>query len=189
MESNNPASLKGQLIIAMPDLADPNFAKTVSCICEHTPQGAVGIVLNRVHPTLSGKNVFEELKIEYTIEAASIPIHIGGPVHMGEIFVLHGPPFGWEGSLMVTSSLALSNTIDILQAIAADNGPRSYIIAIGCAGWGSEQLDSEIKANSWLTCPLFERVVFDIPIEARWKEAVNKMGIDPALLSNAAGHA
>ncbi len=186
---NYLASLKGQFLMAMPGLADPNFALTVICICEHTPEGAVGMVINQVHSFLSAKDIFDELKITYKPGTESIPIYLGGPVHMGEIFILHGPPFGWEGCVMVTPTLALSNTRDILEAIAMGRGPESLIIILGCAGWGPYQLESEIRQNSWLTCSVSEDIIFDISVDVRWKEAVRKMGIDPDLLSNTAGHA
>ena len=107
MEDQTLTSLKGQFLIAMPGLADPNFFQTVTCISEHTSAGAVGIVINRVHDTLKAHTIFQELKMEYGPGAESIPVHIGGPVHMNEIFVLHGPPANWEGSLSITSSLAM----------------------------------------------------------------------------------
>ena len=189
MENKGLSFFKGQFIIAMPALNDPNFFQTVTCISEHNSDGAVGIIVNRVHSGLSGKIIFDELKIDYIPEAENIKIHLGGPVHIGEIFVLHGPPFEWEGCLMVTPYLAMSNTKDILDAIAIGRGPESYIISLGCAGWGPGQLEAEIKDNAWLTCPVFEDVVFDIPIDERWNETVKKMGIDPFLLSDTAGHA
>ena len=189
MENNFSDSFKGQFLMAMPLLVDQNFYKTVTCICEYNPAGAVGIVVNRVHPSLSGKDIFDELKMDNQPSAESVPIHIGGPVHIGEIFVLHGPPFGWEGCLMITPTLAMSNTRDILEAVALDRGPQSFIIALGCAGWGPGQLESEIKQNAWLTSPVFEEIIFDMPIEGRWEEAMKKMGIDPALLLDTSGHA
>ena len=189
MENNSADSIKGQFLMAMPSLLDQNFYQTVTCICECNPAGALGIVVNRVHPNLSGKDIFNELKMEFASNAESIPIHIGGPVHMGEIFVLHGPPFGWEGCRMITTKLAMSNTKDILESIAMDRGPKSFIIALGCAGWGPGQLESEIIEDAWLTSPIFEEIIFDMPIEIRWKESLKKIGVDPALLLNTTGHA
>jgi putative transcriptional regulator len=183
------SSLKGQFLIAMPNMTDPNFFQTVVCICEHTPQGAVGIVVNRPHPFLMEKDIFDELNIETIPDKTPVPVHTGGPVLSGEIFVLHGKPFGWKGCLMVTPSLAMSNTLDILQEIARDKGPKSYIISLGCAGWGPGQLDDEIRENVWLTSAVWEAIVFDINTENRWDAALKKMGIDPLLLSAAAGHA
>jgi putative transcriptional regulator len=189
MTTQNSTTLKGQFLLAMPGLADPNFYQTVTCICEHNESGAMGIIVNRVHHSLTAQDIFEELSIENAPGAASIPIHLGGPVHIGEIFILHGPPLKWESSLMITPSLAMSNTKDILEAIAMARGPREFIISLGCAGWGPGQLEAEIKQNAWLNYPIFEENIFGMPIETRWEEAVKKMGIDPLLLSNTAGHA
>ncbi|MBW1840971.1 MAG: YqgE/AlgH family protein [Deltaproteobacteria bacterium] len=189
MEDKQPGSLQGQFLTSMPSLMDPNFYQTVTCICEYAQAGTVGIVVNRVHPSLSGKDIFEELGIAYEPGAESIPIHLGGPVHIGEIFVLHGPPFDWEGCLRITSSLAMGNTKDLLSAIAMGKGPKSYIITLGCAGWASGQLEAEIRENAWLICPVYEDIVFHVPVEARWEETMNKMGIDPAKLFDTAGHA
>jgi putative transcriptional regulator len=189
MENGSPVSFKGQFLMAMPLLLDQNFYQTVTCICEYAQAGAVGLVVNRIHPSLFASDIFNELSIESDLGAASIPIHIGGPVHMGEIFILHSPPFGWEGCFVVTPTLAMSNTIDVLEAIAKGRGPKSFIIALGCAGWGPGQLESEIKQNAWLTSPVFEEIIFDLPIETRWEEAMRKVGVDPAMLLSTSGHA
>ena len=189
MATDNSASLKGHFLLAMPGLIDPNFHQTVTCICEHNDTGTLGIIINRVHHSLTAKDIFEELGLEHAPSSASIPIHLGGPVHVGEIFILHGPPFDWQASLMITDSLAMSNTLDILEALAMAKGPQAFMISLGCAGWGPGQLESEIKQNAWLNHPVFEENIFDMPIEMRWDEAVKKMGIDPILLSNTAGHA
>ncbi len=189
MGANDTPFLKGQMLIAMPTLMDPNFIRSVTCICEHTMAGAVGIVINHHHPLLTAGEIFKELKINCIDQAESIPVFLGGPVHIGEIFILHGPPFHWEGCLQITASLALSNTRDILEAIALGRAPRSFIIALGCAGWGKGQLESEILANVWLTCPLTETLLFNSPIETRWDEAMKMVGVDPAFLSGTAGSA
>jgi putative transcriptional regulator len=182
-------TLKGHFLLAMPSLQDPNFHQTVTCMCEHNSEGAMGLVVNRVHHGLTAKDIFEELKVEYTADAQSTPIHIGGPVHITELFVLHGPPFDWEACLKITPTLAMSNTKDIIEAIALRKGPASFIITLGCAGWGPGQLEAEIKQNAWLTYPIFEENIFKMPVETRWEEAVKKLGVDPALLSSKAGHA
>ena len=188
-EKQVESSLKGHFLIAMPEMADFNFSHTVTCISEHTYGGALGIVINRVLPGISGKTIFEELKLEHAPGSETIPIHIGGPVHENEIFILHGPPFDWEGCLMVTQTLALSNSIDIIHAIAAGSGPASFVISLGCAGWGPGQLEHEITQNAWLTCPAEEDVIFTEPVETRWETTVKRMGINPALLSSTPGHA
>ncbi|MBF0225110.1 MAG: YqgE/AlgH family protein [Desulfobacterales bacterium] len=182
-------TLKGMFLIATPSLLDPNFKKTVICICEQTKEGAIGLVINRVHKLISAKDLFDELHIKYKINAREIPIYIGGPVHIGEVFVLHGPPFGWKGCFMISNSIALSNTRDVLEAIALDSGPTSYLIAIGCSGWGTNQLENELMDNSWLTCPIYKSVIYEVDAPQRWNETVRIMGIDPARLSVMAGHA
>lgn len=175
--------------MAMPGLADPNFFQSVTCLSEHNPKGAMGIVITRVHPDVHAKMIFDELQIPATSKAEKIPIYIGGPVHMNELFVLHGAPFGWEGSMMITPSLALSNSRDILEAIAAERGPQAFMIALGCAGWGPDQLESEIRGNAWITGPYSEEITFQMAVERRWEAAMQRIGIDPALLSDTAGHA
>ena len=182
-------SLKGHFLIAMPEMADFNFTHTVTCISEHTHSGALGIIINRVLPTVTGKTIFDELKLTSGPESESIPIHIGGPVHANEIFILHEFPFEWESCLMITETLAMSNTMDILKAIAAGEGPEAFVISLGCAGWGPGQLESEIAQNAWLTCPVANEVIFSEPTESRWERTVKMMGINPALLSSIPGHA
>jgi putative transcriptional regulator len=182
-------SLKGQFLMAMPGLADPNFYQSVTCLSEHNPKGAMGIMLTRVHPTVNGKRIFAELHIPTAAGAENIPVHIGGPVHMNEIFVLHVAPFTWEGSMMVNGELALSNSRDILEAIALGSGPQAYIIALGCAGWGPGQLESEIHSNAWINGPYSESIAFKIEVERRWELALQGIGIDPVSLSAKAGHA
>jgi putative transcriptional regulator len=189
MHSALPQSLKGQFLMAMPGLADPNFSQTVTCLCEHNEQGAMGIVVNRRHELLCGKDIFDELDIACDPNAKQIPVHIGGPVHSGEIFILHGRPLEWEGSLKVTPTLALSNTRDVLEAVAQGRGPASFLISLGCAGWGPGQLEMEIRDNAWLTYPAFDENIFALPIEERWEEAMRRIGVRPAMLSGTAGHA
>ena len=177
-------SLKGHFLVAMPEMADFNFSHTVTCLSEHTQSGALGIVVNRILPEVSGKTIFEELNLESMPGSDAIPIHIGGPVHTNEIFILHGPPFGWESCLEITKTLAMSNTMDIITAIAAGEGPEDYIISLGCAGWEPGQLESELTQNAWLTCPAADEVIFSEPVESRWEKTVRMMGINPALLSS-----
>ena len=189
MDATMQTLLKGHFLIAMPALMDPNFHKTVTCLSEHTDQGAVGIVINTVYPMLTARVVFEELDIPCNEHAQRIPIHIGGPVHANELFVLHGPPLAWKDSFTFADNLAMSNSRDILEAIAMGEGPQHYLIALGCAGWGPGQLEWEISQNAWLTSPCTEDIIFTISMEDRWETAIKRLGIDPDLLTNAAGHA
>lgn len=189
MPSAFPDSLKGHFLLAMPGMADPNFSQTVTCICEHNDEGAMGIVVNRRHDMLSAGEIFDELGIRHTAPADAIPVHSGGPVHPGEIFILHGPPFGWEGCLKVTPTLALSTTRDILEAIASGRGPAAFLISLGCAGWGPGQLEMEIRENAWLTHPVFDENIFVLPVAERWEAGMRRIGISPTRLSDTAGHA
>jgi putative transcriptional regulator len=173
----------------MPSLLDPNFFQSVTCICEHTLDGALGLVINRVLPEISVKMVFNELDLDPIPELDGTPVYLGGPVHKGQVFVLHGPPFEWESFHSVTPSLALSNSKDILTALARGKGPASFILALGCAGWGPGQLESEIMTNAWLTASVNETILFHTPPEKRWEEAARLLGIDISLLGDTVGHA
>jgi len=175
--------------MAMPGLKDPNFSQTVNCICEHSSMGAFGLVVNRLHPFLTAKAIFDEFNLRYREPLGSIPVFWGGPVHEREVFILHGPPLQWEGSVRVSETLSMSNTLDVLHAIAMEQGPIAFLIALGCAGWGPGQLEAEIKANAWMTGPVNETILFETPVEKRWEEAMKGIGIDPSLLADTAGHA
>lgn len=182
-------SLKGHYLISMPGMQDPNFHQTVTVICEHSTEGAIGIIINRIHEHLMSREIFEELNIEYEPISSAVRVHFGGPVHMGEIFMLHGPPFTWQSSLLVSPTLAMSNSRDIVEAVALNRGPEAFILSLGCAGWGPGQLEAEILENAWLTCPAKDEVVFRCPVENRWHEAVKMMGFDPMGLSSTSGNA
>jgi putative transcriptional regulator len=175
--------------MAMPGLLDPNFYQTVVCLSEHTREGAVGIVINRTHPTLKAESIFNELGMPHQTGAGQAPIFLGGPVHVSEVFILHGHPYDPRASLTITSQLAMSTTREILEQIARGEGPYPFMISLGCAGWGPGQLESEIQQNAWLTCESDEALVFEVPVDQRWEYAIRKLGIDPSLLTDAAGHA
>lgn len=181
-------SFKGHFLVAMPGLVDLNFYQSVICVCEHTEEGAMGIIVNYVHPFLSIKDLFDELKVECIPEVKAQAVHLGGPVHTEEIFMLHGPPFV-DDSLVITKKLALTNTMESLKAVAEGKGPAATLISLGCAGWGPGQLESEMAENTWVSCPVSEDVIFAMEAESRWKAALKLLGIDPVLLSDSPGHA
>ena len=189
MQENRFQSLKGHFLMAMPTLTDPNFAKSVTCISEHTKEGAVGIVINRVHQGLNAKLIFDELEIPCDSKAEIIPIHIGGPVHVNELFILHGHPFHWGDVLPITDELAMSNSKAVLEAIGAGEGPSDFIIALGCAGWGAGQLEWEMKQNAWLTTPCDLDILFKSPETERWEHAIKRLGVDPDFLMDTPGTA
>lgn len=189
MTTDYPESLKGHFLMAMPGLLDPNFHQTVICLSEHTREGAVGIVVNRVHPSLKAEAIFSELEMACRHAIGQAPVYSGGPVHASEVFILHGRPFDTGVSLEITPRLAMSTSPEVLARIALGKGPEAFFISLGCAGWGPGQLEAEIRQNAWLTSDIDENIMFEVPVEARWERAMRQLGIDPALLIGAAGHA
>jgi len=182
-------SLKGQLLVAMPQLLDPHFHLTVTYLCVHNADGAFGLVVNREIARARADAVFKELSIDAEPAARDLPLYYGGPVHPGHLFMLHGPPLDWDSTLKVSDSVAMTSSPDLLEAVARGEGPESIMLILGCAGWGPGQLDNEILENSWLTCPATHDLVFQTPVESRWEMAAKSMGIDPRLLSDTPGHA
>ena len=182
-------SLTNHLLIAMPQLNDPNFSQTVALICEHTDKGALGIVLNKPLPmTLS--EVLSQMKLEPTNEQiGEMPVLRGGPVHTDRGFVLHRPGGQWDHTHKVSDAIQVTTSRDVLAAMARGEGPSDAFIALGYAGWESGQLERELKENAWASMPVDARVVFELPFEERWAGAWRLMGIDVDRLSPEAGHA
>ena len=181
--------LTGQLLIAMPAMADPRFAQSVIYLCAHTEEGAMGLVLNRPLAKPSFDELLRQLEIAPVPPARRIRLCAGGPVDNARGFVLHTADWTGEGSLRVNDRLALTASLDVLAAIAGGGGPRQGLLALGYAGWGPGQLDAEIQQNAWLTVAADERVVFDARTDSKWREALASLHIDPLALSAAAGHA
>jgi putative transcriptional regulator len=181
--------LANHFLIAMPKLADPNFFQTVTLVCEHNEEGALGIVINR--PTdLRLSELFDHLGLTAaTSEIADVTVYAGGPVQMDRGFVLHQPLGRWETTLKVSNEIGLTTSRDILAAIATGEGPEKSLITLGYAGWGPGQLEHEIASNAWLTVSNDASIVFDIPADKRWQSAATKLGIDLNLLAGDAGHA
>ncbi|MGH7071579.1 MAG: YqgE/AlgH family protein [Acetobacteraceae bacterium] len=187
--SGGPGFLTGQLLIAMPGMADPRFLQSVIFMCAHTPEGAMGIVVNRPLAQPSFDDLLKQLEIAPLPPARRIRLCAGGPVENARGFVLHTADWTGEGSLRVDDALALTASLDILKAIAGGGGPRAGLLALGYAGWGPGQLDLEITHNAWLSAPADETLVFDANHDTKWRRALRKLGIDPGSLSGAAGHA
>lgn len=181
--------LTGQLLIAMPNMADPRFSKTVIYMCAHNEDGAMGLVINKPMPSLSFADLLDQLDIQVPEPAEETQVLLGGPVEGGRGFVLHTTDFVREGTMVVDPSVAMTATIDILKAIASGEGPRAHLLALGYAGWGPGQLDSEIQANGWLSAPADEQLLFDTDLSTKWERAIAKLGIAPHMLSGDAGHA
>lgn len=182
-------SLSNQLLIAMPGMADPNFTTTVTLICEHNSEGALGIVINRpMDMNLGG--LFEQLDlIQAEGSLASLPILNGGPVARERGFVLHEPGPAFESTVAVSPDIQLTLSRDVLDSMAAGSGPEKSLIALGYAGWDSGQLEEEILSNAWLTVPATPEVIFDVPFADRWSVAAQSIGIDISKMSADAGHA
>jgi putative transcriptional regulator len=181
--------LTGQLLIAMPAMEDPRFAQSVIYLCAHTPEGAMGLVLNRPLQRPKFDELLRQLDVAPVPPARRIRLCAGGPMDNSRGFVLHTTDWTGECSLRVNDALALTASLDVLKAIAEGNGPREGLLALGYAGWGPGQLDAEIQQNAWLSVPADETIVFDADHDTKWRRALGKLKIDPLLLSGAAGHA
>ncbi len=181
--------LTNQLLIAMPGMADPNFSSTVTLICEHNEDGALGIIINRpLNLKLAG--LFDQLAVsDADADAADNPVVSGGPVGTERGFVLHDKKRRFENTLSVSDDIQLTFSRDVIDAMAVGDGPEKALVAIGYAGWESGQLEEEMLANSWLSVAATPELIFDTPFEDRWDSAARSIGIDMASLSPDAGHA
>ena len=183
--------LTGQLLIAMPSLRDPRFARTVIYLCAHNEEGAMGLVINRLVGSIKFADLLEELELTSAPTAAGRypSVQFGGPVETGRGFVLHSDDYLGNDSMPLEDGLALTATVDILRDIALGTGPDSALLALGYAGWGPGQLDGEIQENSWLCVPSDREILFGSALDDKWEKALGKLGISASLLSTDAGHA
>jgi putative transcriptional regulator len=179
--------LKGYFLVAMPQLADPNFARAVVLLCEHENDGALGLVVNRPTPYLLGQ-LYEGQGIEGE-EGRDAPINFGGPVQPERGFVLYEGDKDYDGSMPVMGHLHLGTSLDILRDIAAGAGPEHFLFCLGYAGWAADQLENEIARNDWLVVPGDEALLFQVSPEDRWEKAIRLLGIEPALLTQSFGTA
>ncbi len=182
-------SLRNHFLIAMPGLKDPNFSRTVTYICEHTEQGAMGIVINRPMDIRLGM-VLSQLDIVAGDQSATDAlVYLGGPVQPDRGFVLHSAGERFDSTLNVAPEISITTSRDILEAIADGRGPVQHLVALGYAGWGGGQLEEEMSANAWLSGPADRSIIFTTPVDARWQAAAGLLGVDLNLLSGDAGHA
>src|ERR687890_572254 len=189
--------LDGQLLVAMPGMADERFSRTVIYLCAHSPEGAMGIVVNKPAADLSFPDLLVQLDIIPATDVIRLPqrvgamqVLMGGPVETSRGFVLHSPDFFIDQStLPIDDGVCLTATIDILRAIAEGGGPQNAVLALGYAGWGAGQLEVEIQSNGWLSCPADAGIIFGASVDTRYELALRRIGIDPAMLSTEAGHA
>lgn len=181
--------LTGQLLIAMPQLQDTRFERSVIYLCVHNEDGAMGLVVNRLSEDLTFPELLEQVGVEVKPETVSMPIHIGGPVEAGMGFVLHTNDYEQANTIKVNDFISLTHTVEILKDIADGQGPRQAMLALGYAGWDAGQLDGEIQENSWLNVPADEALIFEGSQQDKWKRSIAKLGVDVSLLSGEAGHA
>ncbi len=181
--------LTGHLLIAMPGMGDPRFAQSVVCLCNHSAEGAMGLMVNRPIEGLPFDKLLKQLGLKPVPSQRQIRLVSGGPVEAGRGFVLHTDDWSAEGSLTFGEGLALTASVDILSAIAGGGGPRQGLLALGYAGWAPGQLEEEIQRNSWLSVPADEALLFQEDASTAWQAALAKLKVHPAWLSSAAGHA
>ena len=181
--------LTNQFLIAMPAMGDPNFSKTVTYVCAHNDEGAMGIVINRPLD-LELNEVFSQMNIATPGSTLKFqPVYQGGPVQRDRGFIIHKPTQDWESTIQVTGELAVSTSRDILEAMGQGEGPGATLVALGYAGWGAGQLEQEMGHNAWLSGPASLEIIFNTPPDRRWQCAVAEMGVDLSSLSNDIGHA
>ncbi|WP_084089007.1 YqgE/AlgH family protein [Andreprevotia lacus] len=182
-------NLSQHFLIAMPNLVDPIFAKTLAFVCDHNDQGAMGVIVNRPLG-MSLTTLFEQIDVElHRPDVAELPVCFGGPVQTDRGFVLHKPLGDWQSTLSVSDEMGLTTSKDILLAVGEGSGPEQMFVTLGYAGWEAGQLENEIAQNAWLSVEADPDIIFSLPAEARYEAALKLLGIDMAMLSDEAGHA
>jgi putative transcriptional regulator len=180
----------GRLLIAMPGMEDPRFEHSVVYMCSHSDEGAMGLIVNKTAPDVDFKDLMEQLKLTPAFAFDGIEVHYGGPVERGRGFVLHSPDYhSGKGTMRVADSISMTATLDVLEDIVEFRGPQRSLFALGYAGWGPGQLESEIAANGWLTAEANDEILFGSANNKKWTAALKQIGIDSLLLSAAAGRA
>jgi len=186
---NDNLDLRSHFLIAMPSLQDPNFSKTVTYMCDHNEDGAMGLVINRPLD-LDFADLLVHLGIDDDrSDTGYVPVYQGGPVETERGFVLHRDIGEWDATMKVTDDIGVTLSQDIIQAIATNKGPKDFLIMLGYAGWGAGQLEMELAQNAWLNGPADAAIIFDTPIEQRWTASANHLGVQLKNLSSDVGHA
>jgi putative transcriptional regulator len=182
-------NLAQHFLIAMPNMVDPHFAKSLTFICEHNDQGALGVVVNRP-VEMNLYTLLEQIGLTSQSDAfKNVPVLFGGPVQVDRGFVLHTPLGQWQSTLAVSAEIGLTTSKDVLESVASGGGPQQLLVTLGYAGWAPGQLEHELAQNAWLTVPATPDVIFDLRAEDRLPAAMNLLGVDYAKLSEVAGHA
>ena len=181
--------LDGHLLIAMPGMGDPRFDHAVIYMCAHSPEGAMGLVVNKLAKDITFPDLLEQLNLPGSGTHDNIQVHFGGPVEENRGFVLHSNDYSQDGSMPVDENMALTASVDVLAAMSTGAGPEMSLLALGYTGWGPGQLDAEIQANAWLHVASNNELVFGNDQAEKWTKAVTMLGIDLSMLSTTAGHA
>lgn len=182
-------NLTDHFLIAMPAMTDPYFAKSLTYVCEHNEQGALGVVINKPIE-MNIKALLDQIGIDLEVEEHSEElVHFGGPVQMDRGFVLHQPIGEWMSTMVVNDSVGMTTSKDILEAVGRGQGPYKMLVSLGYAGWGAGQLEQELAQNAWLTVPASSSIIFDLPWEQRLPAALKILGVDLSFLADEAGHA
>ena len=187
--SKNNISLKGHFLIAMPGMEDPRFTKTVTLLCEHNEEGALGVIINRPTEMTLG-TLLDNLKITAEdLVIRHIPVYLGGPVQTERGFILHRPLGKWQTTLTVSEEVGLTTSRDFLESVAAGSFSDECLIALGHAGWAPGQLEDELAQNAWLTAPADFSILFDLAAEFRFDAAMSLLIPETASLSSFSGRA
>jgi putative transcriptional regulator len=180
---------EGQMLIAMPQMSDSRFSRTVIYLCAHSAEGAMGLVVNKLIHSVTFPDLLEQLNVDTVPEVDQIRVHFGGPVESGRGFVLHSDDYVQDTTLMIREGVALTATLDVLRAMADGTGPQRSLLALGYAGWAPGQLDAEIQANGWLNVSSDSELIFGGNLDGKWTSALDKLGIDLSALSGVSGRA
>jgi len=186
-KTNQVDNLVGQLLIASPSLNDPNFHQTVTYICENNESGSFGLIINKPMET-NISEVLNQLNLDSTNKLSNLSVLQGGPVGLERGFVLHKEG-DWENTSKINRDVSITTSKDILLSIASGTGPSESLLILGYAGWGSGQLEQELKTNSWINAPASQDILFTVPYKNRWEEAINLLGINASNISGQIGHA
>lgn len=195
MADNDPDTtqdldLTGKLLIALPGMGDPRFANAVVLICAHSPEGGMGLIINKPTDDLSMRDLLDQLSITPGEDLRNLPVHFGGPVEHGRGFVLHDSGYvSAISTLEVSEDFAMTATLDILEDLAEGRGPAKALIALGYAGWGPGQLEDELAQNGWLTCDADADLVFATKDARKWETALDRLGVSALMLSSDGGRA
>lgn len=188
--TDTPTNLTGKMLIAMPGMGDPRFEHSVVLLCEHSAEGAMGLIVNKPNEDIDLAALLEQLDIEGARKVEGGPVHFGGPVETGRGFVLHSPDYASVvTTVQVQDDLHMTATLDVLEDIGRGFGPAKYLLALGYSGWGAGQLEAEIAQNGWLTCDADARLVFDLPNASKWQAALESIGVAALALSAEGGRA